>query len=61
MVQDSYLERVRNYRKYLEGRIDGYRSISDEESLTGSISANSRINVLEDCLNTLKDFFPELK
>ena len=61
MAKMDYIEKVRMYKSYLEGRIKGYKEISEEESLSGSISADGKISVLEDCLSQLQDIFPELK
>ena len=54
----SYLETLRDYQKYLLEEIIRYRRISEGESLAGSISADSKIEVLRNVLAELNIRFP---
>ena len=59
--ETNYLKRLETYRTYLEGEVAKYKEISREESLSGSITADQKVGLLEQVLERLSSDFPELK
>ena len=58
--ETDYTDRLKAYRTYLQAEKTKYEGISREESLQGSISADQKVNLLEELLKRFSKDFPEL-
>ena len=51
------IEKLRQYRDYLENEVRGYRNLADHESLHGSIVMDARAETLEQAKKHFIQFF----